>query len=104
MVSWRSTYQSPHSMTLTARQQREIEYHRNFAAKNADRVEAPVDLAIVEQQTGRKWWNAYWATYDRLLVRDLRGKQVLVPGCGFGDDAIRLTKLGAKVFAFDISP
>jgi ubiquinone/menaquinone biosynthesis C-methylase UbiE len=33
----------------------------------------------------------------------LQGKRVLVPGCGFGDDAILLAELGAKVSAFDLS-
>jgi 2-polyprenyl-3-methyl-5-hydroxy-6-metoxy-1,4-benzoquinol methylase len=28
---------------------------------------------------------------------DLRGKDVLVVGCGFGDDALRIAKLGANV-------
>jgi ubiquinone/menaquinone biosynthesis C-methylase UbiE len=35
---------------------------------------------------------------------DLKGKRALVPGCGFGEDAIRLARLGADVEAFDISP
>lgn len=42
--------------------------------------------------------------YAYLLTCDLKGKNVLVVGCGFGDDALRLAKLGAKVSAFDLSP
>jgi ubiquinone/menaquinone biosynthesis C-methylase UbiE len=38
------------------------------------------------------------------MAANLPGKRVLVPGCGFGDDAIRLAKLGAEVHAFDLSP
>ena len=34
----------------------------------------------------------------------LKDKKVLVVGCGFGDDALRLAKLGARVSAFDLSP
>src|SRR5207245_524146 len=43
--------------------------------------------------------------YDLLIAEmSSAGKRVLVPGCGFGDDAIRLAKLGADVYAFDLSP
>jgi ubiquinone/menaquinone biosynthesis C-methylase UbiE len=42
--------------------------------------------------------------YDYLVNCGLRDKRVLVVGCGFGDDALRLAKLGAKVSAFDLSP
>ncbi len=42
--------------------------------------------------------------YAIIPAEDLRGKQVLVVGCGFGDDALRLAKLGATVSAFDLSP
>ena len=42
--------------------------------------------------------------YAYLLTCDLKDKDVLVVGCGFGDDALRLSKLGAKVSAFDLSP
>lgn len=34
----------------------------------------------------------------------IAGKSVLVPGCGDGADAIRISKLGASVQAFDLSP
>jgi ubiquinone/menaquinone biosynthesis C-methylase UbiE len=30
--------------------------------------------------------------------------RVLIPGCGFGDDAVRIAHIGAEVHAFDISP
>ncbi len=52
----------------------------------------------------RRPWNAYWSMYDRIMAADPAGKRVLVPGCGFGDDAIRLALLGAEVSAFDLSP
>lgn len=42
--------------------------------------------------------------YEYLMTCDLQDKSVLVIGCGFGDDALRLAKLGAKVSAFDLSP
>lgn len=42
--------------------------------------------------------------YAYLLTCDLKDKRVLVIGCGFGDDALRLSQLGADVSAFDLSP
>jgi len=38
------------------------------------------------------------------MTGTLSGKRVMVPGCGFGDDAIRLAKLNAEVHTFDLSP
>jgi 2-polyprenyl-3-methyl-5-hydroxy-6-metoxy-1,4-benzoquinol methylase len=88
---------------LTARQQREYDYHRDHAAKAGDKADQPVSTEILYEPR-RRPWNAYWSLYDRLIAADLAGKHVLVPGCGFGDDAIRLAMLGARVSAFDLSP
>jgi ubiquinone/menaquinone biosynthesis C-methylase UbiE len=88
---------------LTARQQRELDYHREHAAKAADEVLRPVADDIIVS-SARRPWNAYWSMYDRLLASKLAGKAVLVPGCGFGDDAIRIARLGARVSACDLSP
>ncbi|MFN3231839.1 MAG: class I SAM-dependent methyltransferase [Alphaproteobacteria bacterium] len=88
--------------SLTDRQRREIEYHRDFAARHAEKITAPVLLDVLES-TDRRWWNAYWSTYDLVLDLDMAGKRVLVPGCGFGDDAVRLAILGAEVHGLDIS-
>lgn len=91
------------TIALTARQQRELEYHREHAASCLDEAQRPVaDDVIVSAQ--RRPWNAYWSMYDRLLAADLAGKAVLVLGCGFGDDAIRIARLGARVSACDLSP
>lgn len=91
------------SDTLTDRQRREIEYHRDRAQEHRDRAQQPVSLDVVTNSS-RRWWNAYWSTYDILRNMDLAGKRVLVPGCGFGEDAIRISSLGAEVYAFDLSP
>lgn len=88
---------------LTARQQRELDYHREHAANAADEVLRPVADDIIVS-AARRPWNAYWSMYDRLLAADLAGKAVLVLGCGFGDDAIRIARLGARVSACDLSP
>ena len=89
--------------TLTPRQQREREYHQEYAARRAEVAEKPVSLAVVKDSK-RLWWNAYWATYTTVCSMPMKNKRVLVPGCGFGDDAIRLAALGAEVYTFDLSP
>lgn len=86
----------------TARQLSEIAYHKTYAEKNAYLKYQPVTLDVIESER-RRWWNAYWSVYNILLRHDLTGAKVLVPGCGFGEDSIRLAHLGAHVYAFDIS-
>lgn len=90
-------------MGLTPRQQREIDYHRDHANKMLGARLAPVNFDVIED-VKRRPANAFWSAYDRVLAHDLKGRRVLVPGCGFGEDAIRLARLGASVEAFDISP
>lgn len=89
-------------MVLTPRQQREIDYHRDHAAKMAADRLAPVNFDVIEEAK-RRPSNAFWSTYDRILRHDLKGKRVLAPGCGFGEDAIRLARLGAEAVGTDIS-
>jgi 2-polyprenyl-3-methyl-5-hydroxy-6-metoxy-1,4-benzoquinol methylase len=91
------------TIALTARQQRELDYHRDHAATSAGQALQPVANDVLVS-TARRPWNAYWSMYDRLLACDLAGKAVLVLGCGFGDDAIRIARLGARVSACDLSP
>jgi 2-polyprenyl-3-methyl-5-hydroxy-6-metoxy-1,4-benzoquinol methylase len=88
---------------LSDRQQRELDYHRTHAATHASGALRPVAEDVIVSPA-RRPWNAYWSMYDRLMACDLAGKAVLVPGCGFGDDAIRIARLGARVSAFDLSP
>lgn len=87
---------------LTDRQRRELEYHD---AKHAETYHASVKLDYsVVTEPKRRWWNQMWQMYDEVLRADLRGKKVLVIGCGFGDDCCRLAKAGADVYGFDLSP
>lgn len=88
---------------LTDRQQRELDYHREHAKLHQSVLSAPFSWEVL-QRPDRRWWNAYWAMYEYIVNCDLKDKRVLVVGCGFGDDALRLAKLGAKVSAFDLSP
>jgi 2-polyprenyl-3-methyl-5-hydroxy-6-metoxy-1,4-benzoquinol methylase len=87
----------------TDRQLRELEYHREHAKKYRHLVEQPTDYAVV-LSAERRWWNPYWSLYSYLRGLDLQGKRVPVIGCGFGEDALRVAKLGANVHAFDLSP
>lgn len=89
-------------MQLTPRQQREIAYHVSHAEALRAQHRSRSHEVIVNPR--RKWWNHYWVAYSILKKTDLRGKNVLVPGCGDGIDAIRLAKLDANVRAFDLSP
>jgi ubiquinone/menaquinone biosynthesis C-methylase UbiE len=86
---------------LTGRQEREIAYHRTHAQLVAEKFQTlSFDVVYSEK---RRWWNAYWDVFTYLRRQDLKGKAVLVVGCGAGEDAVRLAKLGADVHAFDLS-
>jgi ubiquinone/menaquinone biosynthesis C-methylase UbiE len=88
---------------LDERQRRERDYHREFAGRYHERARQPVLLDVIEPGP-RRPWNGFWTAYDLLMSEGLAGKRVLIPGCGFGEDAIRLAALGAEVHAFDLSP
>lgn len=89
-------------MELTDRQLNEIEYHKAHAAQHAGILSKPFSYDVIYGK--RRWWNAYWEMYQALKVVGVAGQRVLIIGCGFGDDAIRLAKMGATVDAFDLSP
>ncbi len=88
---------------LTERQQREIDYHRKRAEEHKDILSRPFPFDLISSQS-RRWWNAHWEMFTFMLDQDLKDKRVLVIGCGFGDDALCMAKLGAEVYAFDLSP
>jgi ubiquinone/menaquinone biosynthesis C-methylase UbiE len=88
---------------LDDRQRRERAYHEDFAARHRDKAEQPVNLDVISPGP-RRPWNAFWTAYDLLMAEKPEGKRVLIPGCGFGEDAIRLASLGADVHASDLSP
>jgi SAM-dependent methyltransferase len=56
--------------------------------------------AIPWADRGVNGWLVNWIETAKLNLQNL---QVLVVGCGLGDDAEYLAKLGAKVTAFDLS-
>lgn len=88
---------------LDERQRRERDFHENFARSHREKSRQPVPLDIIRDKN-RRPWNAYWSSYDVFLGQDIAGKKILVPGAGFGDDAIRLALLGGEVYASDLSP
>lgn len=88
-------------MEFNDRQLRELKYHQEHAATYRD-VVTKISYEILDNPS-RRWWNAYWSIYSLLLSRDLKKKKALVVGCGFGQDALFISKMGADVFAFDLS-
>jgi ubiquinone/menaquinone biosynthesis C-methylase UbiE len=94
--------EQPLTDAVTRRQEREREYHREYAASLQRMAHVPPLLDVLG--TGdRKWFNSHWRVYDYAMRLDLRGKRVLIPGCGLGEDACRFASLGADVYASDIS-
>ncbi|HFD11981.1 MAG TPA: class I SAM-dependent methyltransferase [Crenotrichaceae bacterium] len=90
---------------LTERQQRELDYHSEHAKKNRYMLAELFSYDVIYQtKKTRRWWNAYWSMYWFLIHQNINKKNVLVVGCGFGEDALRLAKLGANVYAFDLCP
>jgi 2-polyprenyl-3-methyl-5-hydroxy-6-metoxy-1,4-benzoquinol methylase len=92
-----------HDIVLTEGEKRAVEFRRQSASRRRQINYRPVAVDIISSEQ-RRPWNPYWSMYDRVLAADIAGKRILVPGCGFGEDAIRLALLGAEVFGFDISP
>lgn len=87
---------------LTERQKNEIEYHKEHARRvSVEAAEVPYEIIT---SSDRRLHNAYWHFYTQLLKEPLQNKRVLVVGCGAGPDALRIAKMGASVYAFDISP
>jgi SAM-dependent methyltransferase len=76
-------------------------YHATHYAAPVD-IEVPLDLAYASK---RRPWNLTWAYFDtiRKELGTVRGKRILVCGCGRGLTAINLAALGAEVTAFDLS-
>jgi 2-polyprenyl-3-methyl-5-hydroxy-6-metoxy-1,4-benzoquinol methylase len=83
----------------TARLAQEAEFFDRWA--DARRLE-PVDPAVLERYRRPRGLSP--KEYCFQLLGDLRGKSVLDVGCGEGEDAMILAKLGATVTGLDVSP
>ncbi len=88
---------------LSDRQRRELEYHRLRAEKMRSLLNEPFSFDVLYNPR-KRWWNCYWSMFSFIKSHNIRGKSLLVVGCGFGEDALRLAKLGANISAFDLSP
>lgn len=89
---------------VAARIAAEREYHEQHYAQEPGPTAVNFDLA---ESVERKPRNLTWAHYETVLEhfdRDLRGRRILVVGCGLGDVALNLARNGAAVDAFDVSP
>jgi ubiquinone/menaquinone biosynthesis C-methylase UbiE len=90
---------------LTDRQSRELEYHRSHAGDYAKLAFDPLDMDLITSPK-RRWWNHYWSMYTIFQTMNLKGKSILVDGCGFGNDALSIAVLatGGYVHGNDLSP
>ena len=82
---------------LTDRQRSELEYHQKHAQKHTDILQRSFSYEVLSKSSTR-WWNPYWQMFEFLTSLELKGKKILVVGCGFGEDALRLAKLGGDVY------
>jgi 2-polyprenyl-3-methyl-5-hydroxy-6-metoxy-1,4-benzoquinol methylase len=89
------------TMKSAAKLAQEAEFFDRWADANAKRLE-PTDPAVVERY--RRTRGLSPKEYCFQLLGELRGKTILDVGCGEGEDAMILAKLGARVTGLDVSP
>jgi SAM-dependent methyltransferase len=91
------------SEAVARRIESEKKYHADHYKAAAPRLRVSFDIATAAR---RRPHNLTWAYYDAILHhfhRDVRGKAILVVGCGAGETALNLARAGARVDAFDLS-
>src|SRR3954464_88434 len=88
-------------MSDAAQLKQEAEFFDRWAEESIKKLQ-PIDPRIVDRYRSPGKW--YPKEYCITLLGDLRGKRILDVGCGEGEDAILLAKLGALGTGFDGSP
>jgi 2-polyprenyl-3-methyl-5-hydroxy-6-metoxy-1,4-benzoquinol methylase len=88
-------------MRQAAQLAQEAQFFDRWADENARRLQ-PVEDAVLRRY--RNPGRNYPKERCFQLLGDLRGKSVLDVGCGEGEDAMILAKLGARVTGLDVSP
>lgn len=90
-----------HLIDLSDRQRREKDYYDQYASTLQLNREVDFSPVISDEQ---RPWNSYWEIYALARRFFNEGMTILDFGCGPGDNALRLAKIGYKVIGFDISP
>jgi 2-polyprenyl-3-methyl-5-hydroxy-6-metoxy-1,4-benzoquinol methylase len=92
---------------LTPRQQREKEYHEQFANLIFQSKSPTIDFTCVDSLINNiehRPWNEYWYIQE-LVLKQLQkngAKNILDVGCGSGDYTLSYAKMGFQVETFDI--
>src|SRR6202046_1336618 len=86
---------------LSERDRAEIERSAEEARKT---VLKEVDRSQIDRYLNPPRDTPFALEYAFYLLGDVRGKTVLDFGCGTGENAVPLVKLGARVIGMDISP
>jgi len=86
---------------LSERQKRELEFYEQFSQRNISPI---VSFASITGKKARPG-NSYWHVISVVKQNFRSGNQKLLDfGCGKGDCSVIFSRIGYKVFGFDLSP